>query len=390
MNKYFTLSRFLVVAIFLILSGCSQDQDPAAHDETHEEGELESVALTAEEIQELGLQTSIASPGVLELVSSFPGEVMVNQDRFTHIVPRVKGIVESVSFSEGDRVSAGDVLAVLDSRELADIKSEYLASVERADIARLTHEREQRLFDQGISSESEFLQARRDITEAQIALRSATQKLLSLGFSESYITDLSSQPDHALVHYELVAPMSGLVLERHISQGESVSDDTDAFAVADLSEVWIDLDIFQEQLDLVREGQPVHISSSGNRLSAEGRIKFVRSIVGEETRTAVARIVLENHEGSWRPGMFVNGVVTVDEASVEILVEHSAVIESDGRDVVFVKTDHGFSPQVIETGRRNHTFVEVVRGLTADQEYVSIGAFSLKAELAKGELSDEH
>ena len=390
MNKYYLPARFFALIIFLFISGCSQGEDPIDDSQSHIDGEVESIALSTEEIQELGLQTRTASPGVLELVSSFPGEVMVNQDRFTHIVPRVKGIVESVSFSEGDRVSAGDVLAVLDSRELADIKSEYLASVERADIARLTHEREQRLFDQGISSESEFLQARRDVTEAQIELRSATQKLLSLGFTEGYIKDLSSQPDHALVHYELVAPMSGLVLERHITQGESVSDDTDAFAVADLSEVWIDLDIFQEQLDLVREGQSVRISSSGNRLSADGKIKFVRSIIGEETRTAVARIVLNNHDGSWRPGMFVNGVVTVDEASVEVLVEHSAVIESDGSAVIFVKNDHGFSPQIVETGRRNHTYIEILHGLAAEQEYVSIGAFSLKAELAKSELSDDH
>lgn len=390
MNKlYMQISVFMLILV-LPIAGCSNNDSQHESNEAHTEDEVESISLTPDEIRELGLQTSVAASGLFELVASFPGEVTVNQDRFTHIVPRVKGIVESVLFSEGDLVKAGDVLAVLDSRELADIKSEYLASIERADISRLTFERESRLVEQGISSESEFLEARRDVTEAQISLRSATQKLLSLGFKKEYIDNLSSQPDHALVHYELVAPMSGVVLERHITQGESVSADTDAFAVADLSEVWIDLDVFQEQLDLVREGQRVRIESSGGRLNADGKIKFVRSIIGEETRTAVARIELANREGSWRPGMFVKGMVTIEEVSVDILVELSAVIEQDGSSVIFVKDDHGFSPQVVQLGRRNHTNVEILSGLEQGQEYVSVGAFSLKAELAKSELSDDH
>lgn len=388
-----TKNNFLYLILAFSLSSVTACGGQAPESDTSQESEQhaeQTLILSDDDLQELGLESRSAASGMLELTRSFPGEVGVNQDRFTHLVPRVKGIVESVSFSEGDDVVVGDVLAVLDSRELADIKSQYLASVERGLLAQSTFDREQRLFEQGISSESEFLDARQAVAEAQIEQRSAFQKLLSLGFSESYINALSLQEDHALVHYQLIAPMSGMVLERHISQGESVADDTDAFAIADLSNVWIDLDIFQEQLDLVREGQAVKITSTSGNLHASGTIRFVRSTLGEETRTAVARIVLENEDRRWRPGMFVTGEVVVEQSEVDVLVQWSAVIADDEHDVVFVRDGNEFEVREVLLGRSNETHVEILSGLSAGDIYLSKGAFTLKAELGKTALSDDH
>lgn len=389
MTKNILLYLILAFSMSLLTAcgGQTPESDTSNESEQHAE---QTVTLSDDDLQDLGLETRSAASGTLEQTRSFPGEVRVNQDRFTHLVPRVKGIVESVSFSEGDNVVAGDVLAVFYSRELADIKSEYLASVERGHLAQSTFAREKRLFEQGISSESEFLDARQTVAEAQIEQRSAFQKLLSLGFSESYIAELSLQEDHALVHYQLIAPMSGMVLERHISQGESVADDTDAFAIADLSDVWIDLDIFQEQLDLVREGQAVKITSTSGNLHASGTIRFVRSTLGEETRTAVARIVLENENRRWRPGMFVNGEVVVEQSEVDVLVEWSAVIADDEHDVVFVRDGNEFAAREVVLGRSNDTHVEVLSGLSTGDMYLSKGAFTLKAEMGKTALSDDH
>ena len=389
MTKNILLYLILAFSVSLVTAcgGQTPESDTSNESEQHAE---QTVTLSDDDLQDLGLETRSAASGTLEQTRSFPGEVRVNQDRFTHLVPRVKGIVESVSFSEGDNVVAGDVLAVLDSRELADIKSEYLASVERGHLAQSTFAREKRLFEQGISSESEFLDARQTVAEAQIEQRSAFQKLLSLGFSESYIAELSLQEDHALVHYQLIAPMSGVVLERHISQGESVADDTDAFAIADLGDVWIDLDIFQEQLDLVREGQAVMITSTSGNLHALGTIRFVRSTLGEETRTAVARIVLENENRRWRPGMFVNGEVVVEQSEVDVLVEWSAVIADEEHDVVFVRDGNEFAAREVLLGRSNTTHVEVLTGLSTGDMYLSKGAFTLKAEMGKTALSDDH
>jgi cobalt-zinc-cadmium efflux system membrane fusion protein len=374
----------------LSLAACQSDPTPSDPSSSTEDDSHEIINLTEAESSDLGIRIQLAEAGILKQTRSFPGEIRVNQDRFTHIVPRVQGIVESVSYSEGDSVVAGQVLAVLDSRELADIKSMYLAEIERFDLAQRTFEREEGLFQQGISSENEFLEARRHLAESRISLRSATQKLLSLGFSETYISELPDQPDHALVHYQLVAPISGMVLERHIAQGESVGADKDAFAIADLSEVWVDLDIFQEQLDRVREGQQVLISSAGGQLKTSGVIRFVRPTLGEQTRTATARLILDNSSGRWRPGMFVNGTITVDESPVGVLIESSAIIERDGADWVFVVDDGAYEPRRISRGRDNGSSVEILEGLRAGEAYVSRGAFALKAELGKSELSSDH
>lgn len=384
-----TKSTLITGVLFALFLTACRPEPSSSEESTASLGDgHEAIVLPHGAASDLGIGTGIVNSGILSETLTFPGEVTVNQDRFTHLVPRVQGIVESVSFSEGDVVNAGEVLAVLDSRELADIKSSYLAEIERFDIAQRTFEREEGLYAQGISSENEFLEARRSLAESQITLRSATQKLLSLGFSESYISELPDQPDHALVHYQLVAPISGVVLERHIAQGESVGADKDAFAIADLSDVWVDLDIFQGQIDRVREGQTVLISSAGGKIESSGFIRFVRPTLGEETRTATARLILENESGRWRPGMFVNGTITVEESLVDVLIEAPAVIEREGADWVFVVEDGKYEPRRISTGRTNGAWVEILAGLSKGETYVSRGAFALKAELGKSEMSD--
>ena len=383
-------TAFLLLMIFG--TGCSAEDSAVLDDSsaTQNGAEVEFVSLSAQVLDEFDIRSALAGPGNLELTATFPGEVRVNQDQFLHIVPRVSGIVHSVNFSEGDSVKAGEVLAVLDSQELADVKSDYLAGVERADIAELSFRREERLFEQKISSEAEYLNARRDVTEAKIALTSARQKLLALGFSEEYIRDLPTQPDHALVHYEISAPMGGFILERHISGGEAVDRNAEAFAIADLSNVWVDLEIFQKDLDLIKEGQEVHVESSGGRVHDTGIIRFVRPVVGEETRTAIARIVLDNSTGKWRPGMFVTGIVTTEQELVDIYVPRSAVMTYEGNTVIFSEYEDGFTPREVVLGRENSSHVEVLSGLETGQKFVYEGAFALKAQLAKSELAEGH
>ena len=387
-----TLHVLSVLALVLTLVGCgSQTGDESdsglADDHSNEEGIVE---LTASVLEEFNIEVSEAAPGILTIESTFPGEIRVNQDRFAHIVPRVSGVVHSVSKSVGDPVSAGDVLAILDSRELADIKSSYLASVERLQLRTATFSREEQLYEQNISSQQEFLDARQEQVEAQIALRSNRQKLLALGFSETAIERLPIEPEHALVHYELIAPFDGVIIERHISEGEAIPADADAFALADLNTVWVDLSVFQKDLDFVEEGQKVQITTAGRRRTVEGTIDYVQPIVGEKTRTSTARIVLDNGDGSWKPGVFVTGVVTVAGIAAPLVVTKSALISIGDETVVFVQTDYGFRPQAVTVGQQNATHAAIESGIEPGVNYVSKGGFALKAELEKGELSDGH
>jgi cobalt-zinc-cadmium efflux system membrane fusion protein len=188
------LGAALLLAV--AFAACGPDETPTENPDRHDENEhteeARLVRLTAAELDEFEIILATAAPGTISVAVAFPGEVKVNQDRFAHIVPRIPGFVHSANKSVGDAVRAGEVLAVLDSRDLADLKSGYLAGRERLELAEATFRREENLYGKKISSEQEFLQARQGLAEARIALRSARQKLLALGLSASYIEARSS------------------------------------------------------------------------------------------------------------------------------------------------------------------------------------------------------
>ena len=373
---------------------------PGAHEEEkHEEGEHEEhgeheeeqvVRLDASEMKEFGIEVKTAGPGTLQIYVSLPGEVKVNADRLAHIVPRVAGVVREVNKNLGDDVRKGEVLAVLESRELADAKSAYLAARERVALAKSIFNREEELWKKKITSEREYLEAKRTLAEAEIELRSAEQKLHALGLTERHLAALPGHPYAEFTRYEMTAPFDGTVIEKHISLGEALKDEDVAFVVADLGTVWVDLSVYQKDLPYVREGQEVTISTAHGVPDAEGRISYVGPVVGEETRTALARVVLPNREGLWRPGLFVTGKVAVDSIEVPVVVSKSAVQTIENRPVVFVETEEGFEPRIVETGRSDSRNVEVLSGLDAGTRYVARGAFTLKAQLAKGTFEAGH
>ena len=392
------LATVLFVGLLLLggtaITGCGaaegppQNLDEQPGEDNHDEEQV--IQLSAAELEEFEITLQTADQGKLAITRTFPGEVNVNEDRFAHIVPRVPGVVRSVRKSVGDRVRAGEVLATLESRELADLQAAYLSSLERRDLAEAVFLRENNLFQKKISSEQEFLEAKQALAEENIDLRSSAQKLLAFGFTEEHIQSLSEQPRGSLIQYTLVAPFDGSVVEKHISQGEALEANVDVFAIADLRTVWVDLSVYQKDLDYIKEGQQVDITSAGGQLRTDGVIKYVGPIVGEETRTTLARIVLDNPEGRWRPGIFVNGTVAVDEIDVQLAVPKEALMEIDGQTVVFVQTDEGFEPAPVREGRRNGTHVEILSGLEAGLRYVAKGGFALKAQLEKGELDEGH
>jgi len=160
-----------------------------------------------------------------------------------------------------------------------------------------------------------------------------------------------------------------------------LKEDSAAFVVADLSSVWINLNVHQKDLPFIKIGQPVTITA-GN-LQTEATIKYLSSTVYEETRTALARAEIPNTDQQWRPGLFATGKIVVEDISVEVSIPKEAVVMLDGKDSVFVKTKDGFEPQAVTLGRVNDVNIEVVSGLESGQECVVKGAFTLKSELKK-------
>lgn len=195
--------------------------------------------------------------------------------------------------------------------------------------------------------------------------------------------------DESLAPFDVVTLISGTVIEKHITLGEAVGREGPAFVIADLTSVWVDLTVYQRDLDHVEIGQPVDVYV-GHELRARGTISYVTPIVSEETRTATARVVLPNERGRWRPGMFVTARIIVSDATVPVAVSRSALHTLEGHSVVFVETDAGFVPRTVRIGRMDEESAEVLEGLVAGERYVSVGGFTLKAELGKEAFGDGH
>jgi len=197
------------------------------------------------------------------------------------------------------------------------------------------------------------------------------------------------ESSESLAPYPLKAQIDGTVIERHITRGEPVSQARGrVFTVADLSEVWVDISVYQKHLTSVQLGQTVHISAGHGLAEAEGTISYVSPIVDEETRTATARVVLANPKGLWRPGLFVTAVVELERVEVPVAVPRTALEEVEGSTVVFVRGQDGFAPRPVTFGLRGRDLVEVTAGLKPGDSYVTKGGFTLKSELAREELAD--
>ena len=197
------------------------------------------------------------------------------------------------------------------------------------------------------------------------------------------------ESNESLAEYAIKSLIDGTVVEKHLTRGEVVDDSEHGFVIADLSTVWIYLQVYQKDLPYVRVGQKVRISAGKGLPEVESTIRYISPIVDEITRTVEARVVLRNNKGFWKPGLFVSGRIVTESIEVGIAVPKTALENFESKTIVFVKKPDGFKPQAVHINRENDTLVEIVHGLKAGDVYVSKGGFTLKAELLKSEFGEE-
>ena len=334
-----------------------------------------------------GIDVRAAGPAKIRSTLELQGEIQFNRDRMAHVVPQLAGVVVQSAKNLGDQVKKGEVLAVIQSKALADLRSEYLAAQTRLELAKGTHDREKQLWEEKISAQQDYLAARNALAEAQIAHRAVEQKLLALGLSREAATRGGAD---TLTRYEIRAPIDGVVIEKHIAAGEAVKEDATIFAIADLSSVWAEMNVYPKDLDRVKVGQKVTVRASTSKTEAEGRISYVGSLVGEQTRSAKARVTLANPERSWRPGLFVT--VELVQAETEVAVDVQVGERQTSRDgkVGFGRFGDVFEARPVELGRSDGKHVEVVKGLEPGARYAASNTFVLKADLGKAGAQHSH
>jgi cobalt-zinc-cadmium efflux system membrane fusion protein len=272
------------------------------------------------------------------------------------------------------------VLAHLESTEVGNTRAELGEAEALLRIAQETFDRETRLEAQGISSRREVLEAEARLRTIEARRRSAEERLRLLGAAEHGNGG----------HFDVVAPYDGVVVERHGSRGEVVGSTDQLFTVADLSRLWIELDVYERDLASVAEGQTVEVSTAAwPGRSFPARIVYVGDILDERSRTVRARVEIENSDGALKPGMFATAFIATSDGGSSVAVPRDAVQNVEGSDVVWLPAEEAgafVASPVLLGPELPGGLVEIVNGLTAGDSLVVRGAFTLKAELARGEF----
>lgn len=365
------------------------------HEEGHDHHDEEGLKLSKEQLKAFSIQLATAGPCVIRKTLDLTGEVIVEPDRLYHVVPRVAGVVQKVYKQLGDSVTASETLALLSSRELANAKAEFVAADSLLKLANSNLRRDKQLYQGKITSRRQYQAARQAQIEAAIRQKAAKQRLQALGLSMDEISRLIKNQDQDLTLYALKAPADGVIIAKHASHGELLTTATRSFTITDLRRVWVNLTLYQKDLESVKTGQAVIISSRfvdhQKPLSAQSQIAWISPILDEKTRSATARVILDNMHFEWRPGLFVNAKVILSETPAKIVIPLSALQSIDGKTVVFVQHEPGeFEMQEVITGKRDFNQVEILSGLKAGQLYVSQNAFTLKAQGQKGAFGHGH
>jgi membrane fusion protein, heavy metal efflux system len=351
------------------------------------------IKLSAEQIENAKIELARADKGTLERRLTVPGTITSDSDRIGRVAAKVTGTVAELRKRLGDWVTKGEVVAVLDSREVADAKSVYLAALVNFDLQKTLFERDQLLWDRKIIAEQQFLRSRSAFTESRIRIDVARQKLAALDLSEADVESLPSQPITALRRKELRAPLSGQIVERRVDLGAPVGGEgheQELYVIVDLSGLWVELSVPISELPLVKEGQPVSIGTTTNGARTDGKVIFISPLLHPETRTARVIVAIGNQKMTFRPGTFASAQITIEEQEVELKVPRSALQTIAGEQVVFVRTAEGFEKREVVLGRGDDKYAEVVFGLDVGEDIAVTNTFLLKAELGKSEADHGH
>ena len=362
-------------------------------EEGHEDGHAENVVnLTADVQKKVGITTSPVTQQSLETVLTTTGEFEANPDRVAHVTTRVPGRVINLHKSIGDSVRAGEPLATLDSVELGQAQSAFLEALARHDLAAKTYERQSKLFKDELIAQKEVLAASNQLSLAKIDVDKAKSQLKLYGMTDARIASLAKNRNLDPT-VPLLAPIGGVVVMRHLTLGEVLEPGAaqPAFTLTDVSELWVNANLFEKDLALVKEGQPATVTTPAYPgKSYRGRVSLISTALDPETRTAKARIAVTNTDRKLKPQMFATARIAIgDHAALAIPAE--AKVQDQSETFVFVrKGPESFEKRPVQLGLKAGEFYPVTSGLNPGEDIVVKGAFTLKSELVKESLGHDH
>ena len=309
-----------------------------------------------------------------------PGRIEVDETRMARIGSPVAGRLTDVEAAVGREVRRGQVLATLNSTELSSAQLGFLKAQSIRLQAQRATERAQRLLAADVIGTAEVQRRQSELTQAEAELNAASDQLKVLGMSEAAVRRLADTGT-ITSRTQIVASLSGTVIERKVTEGQMVQPADSMFVIADLSSVWVVADIPEQGAGLVRVGDPAAAEVAalpGSRL--HGRLTFVSPTVNPETRTVRARMDLSNSERVFKPAMLAN-VLIEGRPQKRLVIPAAAVVREDNRDYVFVESGReAWRLRPVTLGTEHEGRRVLLEGLREGEKIVVEGAFHLNNE----------
>jgi len=399
-------AMFFVVffAALVLAGGCSQKEKTEeqrtpkaarkAETEKKEAPPEGLVKLTPEGVKAAGIEVQTVAATTPAVLISATAVLEMNGDRVARVNPRAAGRAVSVNVSQGDRVRHGQVLAQIDSVDMDQAWSNYLKAKGRLDLAARSARREEILFQKKVSPEKDLLKARQEFSEAEADLLLAKERFRLLGVEVQHLGTDTNGTDQKRPLIPVCAPLSGAIIEKTVAQGEMVGPEKTLFMVADLSTLWLMVNLYEQDLGQVRTGMQVKLSVSAYPgKEFKGRISYLADVIDEKTRTVKARVTIDNKDGSLKPGMFATASIdSVKDSRAEkvIVVPEEAVFLDGSERYVFIHEGNGrFVVRRVSVGPAAGLKIEIKEGLKVGEALVTQGVFTLKSELKKDTLQGE-
>lgn len=371
----------LCVAASSVTSACGSGKSPTATAEPADEPSTERVEVSATVAKEAGITVTVATRAVLPVTVDLTGEVAADPDATAEVPVRVAGRLVAVHFKEGDRVVAGQVLATIESGEMARVKAELGSMQARAKAARLRATRLAALVEQGIESRQDLESAEADAVALESDVAGASQTLSGFGATGGGSARLT-----------LRAPLGGYVMRRDAILGQAVDAEHTLAQITNLDHAYFLARLFEKDVAQIRTGAPVAVSLRAvPGATFQGTVETIGRQLDPVARAVVARIRIDNRDDLLKVGLFGTATVATAAASApQIVVPTSAVTRVGERDLVFVEVEPGtFEPRTVRRGRASHVAVELLDGVAAGDRIATAGVFSLKSLLLKSSFGED-
>jgi cobalt-zinc-cadmium efflux system membrane fusion protein len=351
------------------------------------------VVKIAPPVAESLIQTGVVEHIVQTNVLTLTGQVQLDPTRSVDIVPPGGGQVSQIKKLLGEKVTKGDVLAILHSADLGESKADFLDVQARLEMASLTFEREEELYEKKIASKADYLEALNDLKSAEAAYSAAEKKLRLFGLDTEHIERIKDE-NGTFADLILRAPLDGMIIAQNISVGKMVETNEHLYTVADLSNLWVWCDVYEKDLAVLHEPferkrslDAVVTVKAFEDAGFEGTVDLVGNLMDERTRTVKIRVQTKNLEGKLRPGMFAEIDVMLPAEGDMTVVPSNAVMADEGNHFVFrhLKDDLWIRQDVV-MGKRQGGLVEVLEGVSKADRIITGGAFMLKSEVLKEKM----